>query len=125
MNQSLSLHPADIAVLIAYAVLQTWIGVRLARHKKDPGDSSSFLLDGRRLTLPAFIACTVEATHSSGKTPSAGFDAPFQCSKSFPPEYVRHTRAPVTCKGLLLKFIYLSSFTFINLQKCRTFMLDP
>ncbi len=59
MGQTLSLHPADIVVLVAYAILQTWIGVRLTRHKRDSDSATSFLLDGRRLTLPAFIASLV------------------------------------------------------------------
>jgi len=55
----IDLHPLDIAILAAFAVAQTYIGVRLARRKRGARDESDFILDGHRLTLPAFVASLV------------------------------------------------------------------
>jgi SSS family solute:Na+ symporter len=59
MDVKLPLHPADIAILIAFAAMQTYIGVRLARQRETLREQTNFLLDGRRLTLPAFVASLV------------------------------------------------------------------
>jgi len=59
MIQKLSLHPVDIGILIAFAVLQTFIGVRIARRRGALREQTNFLLDGRRLTVPAFVASLV------------------------------------------------------------------
>jgi SSS family solute:Na+ symporter len=59
MDQTLSLHPLDVGILILYAVLQTYVGLRIARRRGTQQDTSSFLLDGRRLTVPAFAASLV------------------------------------------------------------------
>ncbi len=56
---ALALHPLDMAVLAAFAVIQTIIGIRIARRKDQTDTEGDFLLDGRRLTLPAFVASLV------------------------------------------------------------------
>jgi len=59
MQLPLSLHPVDIGILIVFAGLQTYIGVRLVRRRDALRDQTNFLLDGRRLTIPAFVASLV------------------------------------------------------------------
>ncbi|MFC1475788.1 sodium:solute symporter [Candidatus Zixiibacteriota bacterium] len=59
MGQPLSLHPLDIGILIIFAGLQTYVGLRIARRRDTLRSEANFLLDGRRLTLPAFVASLV------------------------------------------------------------------
>ncbi len=59
MNETLTLHPLDIGILIVFAGLQTYIGLRIARRRGELRGATDFLLDGRRLTLPAFVASLV------------------------------------------------------------------
>jgi len=59
MDRTLALHPVDIGILALYAAMQMYVGVRLARRRETQKDVLSFLLDGRRLTVPAFVASLV------------------------------------------------------------------
>ena len=59
MNQPLSFHPIDWAILIAFALSQAFIGIRLTRRRETTPRKQDFLLDGRRLTLPVFVASLV------------------------------------------------------------------
>jgi len=59
MDQQLTLHPVDIGILVVFAALQTYIGIRLAQRRNTLREQTNFLLDGRRLTLPAFVASLV------------------------------------------------------------------
>lgn len=59
MDQTVNLHPLDIGILIIFAGMQMYIGLRLARRGKSLREGTNFLLDGRRLTLPAFVASLV------------------------------------------------------------------
>ena len=61
MNEPFSFHPIDWAILIAFAVLQVFIGVRLTTRpgRGEQQRQEDFLLDGRRLTMPVFVASLV------------------------------------------------------------------
>ncbi len=50
------MHPVDIVIVIAFLVLMLWLGLR---QKSSENSGEQYLLGGRLLTLPAFIATTV------------------------------------------------------------------
>jgi SSS family solute:Na+ symporter len=60
---TLSLHPVDIALIVLYAIATIVIGWRTKRIAAS--ESDEFLLAGRRLTLPMFVA-TLVATWYGG-----------------------------------------------------------
>jgi SSS family solute:Na+ symporter len=51
------LSPIDSILIAAYAVAVVAVGLRAARHRR--GDADDFLLAGRTLTLPVFVATLV------------------------------------------------------------------
>jgi SSS family solute:Na+ symporter len=59
------LHSIDIAIIAAFVVLQTYIGLRGRKRGRGRTDAAEYLLGGRRLTLPAFVA-TLVATWYGG-----------------------------------------------------------
>ncbi|MBD3299613.1 MAG: hypothetical protein GF341_13235 [candidate division Zixibacteria bacterium] len=59
------LHPLDIAILAAFLLFQTWVGIRLWRERGRLATATDFLLGGRRLTMPGFVA-TLVATWYGG-----------------------------------------------------------
>ncbi|HDP99236.1 MAG TPA: sodium:solute symporter family protein [bacterium] len=54
----LKLHPLDVAIIFGYFVFIIFIGSRLWRREKHSG-VKSYLLAGRQLSLPAFVATLV------------------------------------------------------------------
>ncbi len=60
---AVSLAPVDLGVIGAYFLAVLWVGFRAARRQT--GDSEDFLLAGRHLTLPMFVA-TLVATWYGG-----------------------------------------------------------
>lgn len=53
------MHAIDYAIVALYLVVLLWVGFR-SRHKNGNGRTAAdFILDGRRLTLPAFVATLV------------------------------------------------------------------
>ena len=53
------LHIADVAIIAGYVIFQTYLGFRAWGKRKPRSDAAEFLLGGRRLTLPAFVATLV------------------------------------------------------------------
>lgn len=56
-NISVSLHPIDYGIIALYIIVLFGIGFRFARSKLE--DTEDYLLAGRTLTLPAFVATLV------------------------------------------------------------------
>ncbi|HWO58280.1 MAG TPA: sodium:solute symporter family protein [bacterium] len=54
----LRLHPLDGALIIAFFILQAYLGFGRA-HRTRRGDATDYLIGGRTLTLPAFVASLV------------------------------------------------------------------
>ncbi|MBI3872453.1 MAG: sodium:solute symporter family protein [candidate division Zixibacteria bacterium] len=53
------MHPIDWAIIAGFFLLQAWLGFREGKGPKHAADAADFLLGGRTLTLPAFVASLV------------------------------------------------------------------
>ena len=53
----IELHPADWIIICLYFIIVIWAGI--ARSKKDNGSDENYILSGRKLSLPGFIASLV------------------------------------------------------------------
>lgn len=53
------LHTIDLLILGGFIVFQSYIGLRMLRKRGERSDATDYLLGGRRLTLPAFVATLV------------------------------------------------------------------
>ncbi|HEX9750460.1 MAG TPA: sodium:solute symporter family protein [candidate division Zixibacteria bacterium] len=56
---TVSLHPVDWVIIGAFFVVQGYIGFRRSRRDRSTPDAADYLIGGRRLTLPAFVASLV------------------------------------------------------------------
>jgi SSS family solute:Na+ symporter len=54
-----SLHPLDWTIIVGFFVFQAYLGFHSRRRQRGVMDAADYLLGGRRLTLPVFVASLV------------------------------------------------------------------